>query len=241
MTEIEDFAVIFLDGVGGGEASCAFSLGTSSTGASFSSCTPFSPTSPLSPFSAGFSSATLSAGSGSEGASTTSVASCSPSVSGCASTGPDPSDRISSSCGGGEEMAGSTSAIRVKPVSVKKDCARCTERVGSPQVGVCDRTGGDKGTIARALSRRVALACSLRGFPTPSYVYLSPTYSDITLHTQNSHRNCDLQTIHDIYTLMLSGLSAALDGFGVEIQPVQRRLCQIVVIITKDRDLEHHR
>ena len=138
-------------------------------------------------------------------------------------------------------MAGSTSAIRVKPVSVKKDCARCTERVGSPQVGVCDRTGGDKGTIARALSRRVALACSLRGFPTPSYVYLSPTYSDITLHTQNSHRNCDLRTIHDIYTLMLSGLSVALDGFGVEIQPVQRRLCQIVVIIAKDRDLEYYR
>lgn len=91
---IEGFALIFLGEVGGDAAGFASSIGMSAAAAGAASVSPFVAT------SAGFSSVTLSAGPPSEAASTTSEASCSPSVSGwVASTAPDPSDSTSSSWG----------------------------------------------------------------------------------------------------------------------------------------------
>lgn len=95
---MEGFALIFLGEVGGDAAGFASSMGMSAAAAGSASFSPFAATSA----SAGFSSVTLSAGPPSEAASTTSEASCSPSVSRwVASTAPDPSDSTSSSWGWG--------------------------------------------------------------------------------------------------------------------------------------------
>ena len=152
LTETDGLAVIFFPGEVGGLVVGVVSFTSSSLGVvGGSGSAPFC--SSATPSSAASACSAAGTGSGSDGASTTSVASCSLSVvgasSGCAvSTGPDPSDRISSSWGVGGRSETSTSAMR----EVRKEglCRKHSARVGSPQMGGCERTGSDEQLAASA-------------------------------------------------------------------------------------------